>query len=79
MIMWETFRPKEKGKHSVLMRCEYDQETGYYIVTMKRGEKTKHKKFKAKHEPTEGYMAISDVEKSVKLLNILDKEMRSEK
>lgn len=74
--MWETFQQKTKGRHAVMTQCEYNPDSGYYKITMKRGEKQKSKRFKAKEVPKNGYMLISDVEKAVQLANILDKELR---
>ena len=76
MLMWETFKPKEKGKHAVITKCEYNPKSGYYTITMRRGEKKGFKTFKAKQKPESEHMHISDVERAIKLANILDKELR---
>ena len=78
MLMWELFKPKEKGKYAVETKCEYNPESGYYVITMKKGERKKFKKFKAAHPPKGEceYMHVKDLEKAVKLSNVLDKEFR---
>ena len=46
------------------------------MVEVTRGYDTDHRTFEPKHEPRDGKMHISDVEKSVKLANILIKELK---
>ena len=71
------------GYHSdrkipIIINVEYDDELDLYIVEVLRGTERDFKTFSPKHEPKDGLMHISDVEKSVKLANILIKELKQE-
>ena len=50
--MWELVKPRKKGQHQVVTKCEYEE--GHYKISIKRGEKKKYRTFKAKQEPKEG-------------------------
>jgi len=76
MRMWEGFHHDRKVP--VIVRVEYDEETGEYIVEVIRGYDTKEITFEPKHEPKEGLMHISDVERAVKIANKIIKDLKSE-
>lgn len=74
MVLWEGFH--HDGRIPVTITVEYDKEDDLYIVEVKRGLDVDFKTFEPKHVPTEGLMHVSDVEKAVKLANILEKKLR---
>ena len=74
MVLWEGFH--HDGRIPVTITVEYDDEIDLYVVEVKRGVDMDFKTFTPKHVPTEGLMHISDVEKAVKLANILEKKLR---
>ena len=74
MIMWEGYH---HDKHvPIIISVEYDDELEKYVVEVIRGMERSFKMFTAKHKPKDNLMHISDVEKSVKLANILVKELK---
>ena len=72
MVMWEGYHTD--NKIPVIVTVEYDSESEKYVVEVVRGLDSDVKKFKAKHLPDEGLMHVSDMEKSIKLANVLIKE-----
>ena len=76
MKMWEGFHHDKKIP--VIVRVEYDEETGEYIVEVTRGYDTKEILFEPSHEPKDGLMHISDVERAVKIANKIIKELKRE-
>ena len=65
-------------KIPVIITVDYDEEHDLIIVEVRRGHEQNFKTFSPNHEPTDGLMHISDVEKSVKLANVLIKELKRE-
>jgi len=65
-------------KIPVIITVDYDEENDLIIVEVTRGYDTNFKTFSPKHEPADGLMHIADVEKSVKLANVLIKELKRE-
>ena len=63
-------------KIPILIIVEYDEELDLMTVEVTRGFDRDFKTFSPKHEPKDGLMHIADVEKSVKLANILIKELK---
>ena len=74
MVVFQGYQRDKKVP--ILITVEYDEETGEMIVEVTRGFDTATKTFTPAHEPKDGLMNIIDVEKSVKLANILIKELK---
>jgi len=77
MIMWQGYH--EEGKYMIMIDCIYDPETKTYEITVskvgKNDGETLTEQLKAQEIPTDGYMNIKDLEKSVKSANRLLKAL----
>ena len=74
--MWEGFHHDKKIP--IVITVEYDDVLDLYIVEVTRGSERDFKVFSPKYQPTDELMHIADVEKAVKLANILVKELKRE-
>jgi len=74
MIVWQGFHHDKKIP--ILISVEYDEESEVYVVEVTRGTDSNYKTFSPKYKPKDGLMHISDVEKSVKLANVIVKELK---
>ena len=76
MLMYEAFQ--KDGKIPITINVEYDEELDLYVVEVTRGLDTDFKTFTPKHVPVDKLMNISDMEKSVKLANVILKSLKRE-
>ncbi|MDX1372560.1 MAG: hypothetical protein R3321_08815 [Nitrososphaeraceae archaeon] len=65
-----------EGDIPILVSVEYDEELNKYVVEVIKGLQRRYRTFTPKHKPKEGVMHISDTEKSVKISNILLKNLQ---
>jgi hypothetical protein len=61
---------------SVIITVDYDEDNDEYEVEVVRGLVREVKTFVPKHAPEEDKMHISDLEKSVKLANVILKSLK---
>lgn len=76
MVYWEGYHYEKKIP--ILIKCRYDKDSNKYTVEITRGFQDIEEEFEAKHAPIDGYMHISDVEKSVKIANNILKRLKKE-
>ena len=74
MEMWQGFH--HDGDIPIIITVEYDEVENEYVVEVVRGLIGGVKTFEPKCEPEEGHMHISDVETSVKLANVILKNLK---
>lgn len=74
MIVFEGFHHDKKIP--ILITVEYDEDLDLMIVEVTRGTEMNFKTFSPAHQPNDGVMHISDVEKSVKLANVILKKLK---
>lgn len=77
MLMFEGFH--YDGDIIVLVSVEFEEETEKYLVEVTRGLERKYRTFTPKYLPEGESMHVSDLEKSVKISNVLIKELKRRK
>lgn len=74
MVVFEGFHHDKNIP--IIITVEYDEDLDLMVVEVTRGYDKDFKTYSPKHEPKDGLMHISDVEKAVKLANILIKDLK---
>lgn len=74
MIVFEGFHHDKKVP--IIITVEYDEDLDLITVEVVRGLDRNFKVFSPVHQPKDGLMHISDVEKSVKLANVILKDLK---
>ena len=74
--MWQGYHSDKRIP--VTISVEYDDETNEYLVEVRRGIDITTNTFIPTHEPKDGLMHITDVEKSVKIANNILKDLKRE-
>ena len=74
MIVFEGFHHDKKVP--IIITVEYDEDSDLITVEVTRGMDRNFKVFSPSHQPTDGLMHISDVEKSVKLANVILRDLK---
>ena len=74
MIVFTGFHHDKKIP--IVITVEYDEDLDLMIVEVVRGMDRNFKTFSPSHQPEDGLMHISDVEKSIKLANTILKKLK---
>lgn len=74
MIMWEGFHHDKKVP--IIITVEYDEDIDLITVEVVRGLDRNFKTFSPVHQPKDEVMHIADVERSVKLANVILKGLK---
>lgn len=76
MIVWSGYHHDKRMP--ITIEVEYDEDLDCYIVEVTRGMSRLIKTFAPKYEPKDGLIHVSDLEKSVKLADVLIKELKKD-